>query len=106
MTAIIEVQHLKKAFKKLVAVNDVSFIVQQGQCFGLLGPNGAGKSTTIEMLSILPADSGEIRFRSEKLSDKAMNHIGIQFQNTALQDYQPQQENYQNVPGPLSQYYG
>lgn len=88
MTAIIEVSGLKKSFKNLVAVDDVSFDVAQGQCFGLLGPNGAGKSTTIEMLEgiILP-DFGDIRFRGEALNEKSMNHIGIQFQNTALQDY-------------------
>lgn len=88
MTAIIKVQNLRKTFKKLVAVDDVSFEVLQGQCFGLLGPNGAGKSTTIEMLEgIIPADSGEIYFRGEPLGHQSMNMIGIQFQNTALQDH-------------------
>ena len=85
MTAIIEVKHLRKTFKDLVAVDDISFDVIEGQCFGLLGPNGAGKSTTIEMLEgILPADAGEIRFRGKPLGIDSMNQIGIQFQNTMI----------------------
>ncbi|NNK12684.1 MAG: ATP-binding cassette domain-containing protein, partial [Desulfofustis sp.] len=44
---ILEVQHLQKNYKTLVAVADVSFSVEQGSCFGLLGPNGAGKTTTM-----------------------------------------------------------
>ena len=88
MTAIIQVKQLKKAFKDLVAVDDISFDVQQGLCFGLLGPNGAGKSTTIEMMEgIIEPDSGEITFRGKPLDDESLNGIGIQFQNTALQDF-------------------
>ena len=86
--ALIEVEQLTKAFKDLVAVDNVSFTVPQGQCFGLLGPNGAGKSTTIEMLEgILPPDSGRILFRGKPLDESANQQIGIQFQNTALQDH-------------------
>ena len=46
----IEVQHLTRRFGDFVAVNDLSFDVQQGEIFGFLGSNGAGKSTTIRML--------------------------------------------------------
>lgn len=93
MTAIIQVKQLKKAFKDLVAVDDISFDVQQGLCFGLLGPNGAGKSTTIEMMEgIIEPDSGEITFRGKPLDDESLNGIGIQFQNTALQDFLTTQE--------------
>jgi len=49
--AIIEVQHLTRAFKDLVAVDDISFAVQKGEIFAFLGPNGAGKTTTIKMLT-------------------------------------------------------
>lgn len=47
---IIAVKHLYKSYKSLLAVNDLSFDVQEAICFGLLGPNGAGKTTTMKML--------------------------------------------------------
>ena len=50
MTNVIEVNNLTKRFGKLVAVNDVSFVVRRGEIFGLLGENGAGKTTTLEIL--------------------------------------------------------
>ena len=46
----ITVQHLSKRYGKLVAVDDISFDVEQGEIFGLVGPNGAGKTTTVECL--------------------------------------------------------
>lgn len=55
----ISVEHLVKRFGQLVAVNDVSFEVRQGEIFGLLGPNGAGKTTLIRMMTTLtPPTSG------------------------------------------------
>jgi len=47
---IIEATNLRKTFGDLVAVDDISFTVNPGECFGLLGPNGAGKTSTIRML--------------------------------------------------------
>jgi ABC-2 type transport system ATP-binding protein len=41
MPAVIEVQHLHKSYGDTVAVDDVSFSVQEGEIFGILGPNGA-----------------------------------------------------------------
>ncbi|HTT71809.1 MAG TPA: ATP-binding cassette domain-containing protein [Anaeromyxobacteraceae bacterium] len=51
--AAIEVRGLTKRFEDLVAVDDISFAVEEGEIFGLLGPNGAGKSTLIRMLTTL-----------------------------------------------------
>ena len=53
MTAVIEVEHLRKTYGTTVAVDDVSFQVTGGEIFGLLGPNGAGKTTTVECLQNL-----------------------------------------------------
>ncbi|MBE0370474.1 ABC transporter ATP-binding protein [Pseudoalteromonas sp. MMG013] len=63
MTSVIEVKSLRKVYSRTnkVAVDDVSFSVQEGECFGLLGPNGAGKTTTLEILQGLrKPTSGEI----------------------------------------------
>ena len=48
---MIEVKHLTKHYGDKVAVNDISFTVEDGEILGLLGPNGAGKSTTMNMLT-------------------------------------------------------
>ena len=45
------VQHLRKQFDGITAVDDVTFTIRRQEIFGLLGPNGAGKTTTIRMLS-------------------------------------------------------
>lgn len=88
MQEIISVDGLCKAFAGKVAVDNISFTVPEGICFGLLGPNGAGKTTTIEMLEgITKPDAGIITFRGKPLNKEAMSQIGIQFQHTALQDY-------------------
>ena len=57
-TAAIEAEHLSKRFGSLVAVDDVSLRVEEGDVFGFIGPNGAGKTTTIRMLLGLVAPSG------------------------------------------------
>jgi ABC-2 type transport system ATP-binding protein len=50
-----------KSFDELVAVNDVSMHIEEGETFGLLGPNGAGKTTSISMIAgLLEPDSGEV----------------------------------------------
>jgi len=61
MSTIVEVAGLRKRFGDIVAVEDVSFTIAEGEIFGLLGPNGAGKTTTISMVScLLSADAGTI----------------------------------------------
>jgi len=47
---VIRVHNISKSFGKLCAVNDLSFEVEEGTCFGLLGPNGAGKTTMMKMI--------------------------------------------------------
>jgi ABC-2 type transport system ATP-binding protein len=69
-------------------VDQVSFSVREGTCFGLLGPNGAGKTTTVEMIEgVTPPDSGEILYYGEPRGRRFREEAGIQFQNTALQDF-------------------
>jgi drug efflux transport system ATP-binding protein len=62
MARVIEVEHLVKRFGAFVAVDDLSFSVEEGEVFGLLGSNGAGKSTGIRMLcGLLTPTSGTAR---------------------------------------------
>lgn len=88
MTDVISVQALSKRFGDLVAVDNLSFTVSKGICFGLLGPNGAGKTTTIEMIEgISKPSSGVISLFGQPATKDVYKRVGIQFQNTALQDY-------------------
>jgi len=77
----IEVDHLTKKFGDLIAVNDVSFRVEQGEIFGLLGPNGAGKTTLIRMMTTLtPPTSGTARIAGHDIStdpDGVRNVLGV-----------------------------
>ncbi len=87
-TSVVEVNQLVKRFENFNAVDNVSFSIKQGRCFGLLGPNGAGKTTTIEIIEgILKPSSGEVFYQGQPINDDFSQHIGIQFQHTALQDF-------------------
>ena len=62
MATVIEVQRLRKTYGTTIAVDEVSFEVQEGEIFGMVGPNGAGKTTTIECIEGLrKPDSGSLR---------------------------------------------
>ncbi|WP_019026314.1 ABC transporter ATP-binding protein [Colwellia piezophila] len=88
MSAAVSVQSLCKQYKDICAVDKVSFEVEQGHCFGLLGPNGAGKTTTIEIMEgIISATSGQVLYQGQPVDAQMSQQIGIQFQNTALQDF-------------------
>ncbi|MET0377514.1 MAG: ABC transporter ATP-binding protein [Spongiibacteraceae bacterium] len=84
----IEVNHLCKQFGDIVAVDDVSFGIREGCCFGLLGPNGAGKTTTIEIIEgIKTPSSGVVLYRGQPRTPQFSQQAGIQFQSTALMDF-------------------
>lgn len=90
---LLEIRDIVKQFPEVRAVDGISFTVRKGACFGLLGPNGAGKTTTLEMLEgITEPDGGEIRFRGRPRGAAYREAIGIQFQSTALQDFQTVKE--------------
>lgn len=84
---ILEVKKLKKKFGDVKAVNDISFSINQGCCFGLLGPNGAGKTTTIEIIEgITEPDGGCVVYKGDTCKKKFTQEVGVQFQSTALID--------------------
>lgn len=94
---VLTIKHLVKRFDLITAVDDISFHIDPGICFGLLGPNGAGKTTTIEMIEgILPPTSGEILYWGkprEQVNKQFKAETGIQFQNTLLQEHLTVKEN-------------
>jgi len=87
---VIKVEHLRKIYGKVVAVNDISFKVQEGEIFGMVGPNGAGKTTTIECLeSLRNPDSGKISVLGLNPRNDGYTlreRIGIQLQEATLYD--------------------
>ena len=88
MTIALEARNLVKEYPGVLAVNDLSFSVPEGICFGLLGPNGAGKTTTVEIIEgVTRASSGDVYYYGEIAGERFRQEVGIQFQNTALQDH-------------------
>ncbi len=88
MTTILEVRNLVKNYGEVVAVNGISFDVEEGEIFSLLGPNGAGKTTTISILStLLIPTSGDATVCGYSVTDKPMavkRSIGVVPQEIAL----------------------
>src|SRR3989338_8260424 len=88
MPTVLEVRNLRKCYRDLVAVDDISFSIPEGICFGLLGPNGAGKTTTIEMIEgITQPTSGEILYRGKPRDASFSLQAGIQFQATSVMEH-------------------
>jgi lipooligosaccharide transport system ATP-binding protein len=58
---VLVAERLTKRYENLLAVDEISFEVQRGECFGLLGPNGAGKTTTMKMVyAVSPITAGRL----------------------------------------------
>ena len=69
----IEVESLRKVYRSLVAVDDVSFVMYRGEAFGFLGPNGAGKSTVVKILTgLLAPTQGTVRILGQPVSNLEM----------------------------------
>jgi len=84
------VEHARKEFGGLVAVDDLSFDIRPGEILGLIGPNGAGKSTMFNLISgALPLSRGTIRFNGQQIGGRqpfqiAQLGIGRTFQHVKL----------------------
>lgn len=81
MLPIVEATDLRKTYGNLRAVDDISFSVHPGECFGILGPNGAGKTTTIRMLfGFTPKSSGRLQLFGLDIDEHrraVKNRIGV-----------------------------
>lgn len=97
MDGIISVNGLKKYFKGVKAVDDISFSVEKGELFGFLGVNGAGKSTTINMLcTLFSPTAGNIRICGYQLGKEDADirkRIGVVWQNNCLDERLTVKEN-------------
>ena len=89
MRPVIEVSEVRKTYGKTVAVEEVSFAVNEGEIFGLIGPNGAGKTTTMECVEGLrKPDRGAIAVLGldpYRQVYQLQHRIGVQLQQAQLQ---------------------
>lgn len=98
MERILEVKGLKKYFKEVKAVDDISFALEKGELFGFLGVNGAGKSTTVNMLCTLFAPTaGEVCICGHRLGKedaRIRENIGVVWQGNCLDGKLTVKENF------------
>ena len=83
----IEVKDITKKFGDVMAVNNVSFSISDGELVALLGPSGGGKTTVLRMIAGLEMPtSGDILIRGQRVNDLSVQqrNIGFVFQNYAL----------------------
>ncbi len=74
---MIQINNLTKQFKKIRAVDQISFQVKKGDVYGFLGPNGAGKTTTIRMImGIMKPDNGSIKFNGKEINTVERRTLG------------------------------
>ena len=85
---LVEVEHLRKIYGDLVAVDGVSFRVEAGTIFGLVGPNGAGKTTIVECIEGLRhPDGGKVRvfgYDPDSEHRRIYSQLGVQLQDNGL----------------------
>ncbi len=101
MTKMIEVNRVRKSFKDVDVLEDISFSVAEGEKVALLGPGGSGKSTILKIiLGIIEADAGSVNLCGTDMvgvsadeRQKTLRNVGMAFQQGALFDYMTVAEN-------------
>jgi ABC-2 type transport system ATP-binding protein len=74
---VLELQGLSRRYGDVVALDDLSFTVREGQMFGFVGPNGAGKITAMRIvLGVLEPDRGEVRWRGRPVDAAIRRRFG------------------------------
>ena len=99
----IKITHLTKRYKDLVAVNDLTLSIEEGELFALLGVNGAGKTTTIKMLSCLTAPTkGDALLMGHSITKESRavkELIAVSPQETAIAPALSVRENLELIAG-------
>lgn len=100
---MIEFQNVSKRYGNKVAVDDVSFNIDEGEFFVLIGPSGCGKTTTLKMINrLIPLSEGYIYFNNQPISDYPVYEmrwdIGYVLQQIALFPHMTVKENISQVP--------
>ena len=76
MTAILTAEGLRKSFRGLLAISDVSFTIDAGTITSIIGPNGAGKSTLFNLITgFLPLTAGTVRFRGQIITGLTTDRV-------------------------------
>ncbi len=86
----IELHNVSKSYKDLLALNNISFIIEKGDIFGYIGPNGAGKTTTIKILvGLIPNYKGEVYVNGISVSNFKDLHkiVGYHPQEVGFQEW-------------------
>ena len=74
---VLELRGLTRRYGDMVALDDLSFSVAEGQMFGFVGPNGAGKTTAMRIiLGVLEPDAGEVLWRGRPIDDEVRRRVG------------------------------
>jgi ABC-2 type transport system ATP-binding protein len=74
---VLELRGLTRRYGEVVALDDLSFSVREGQMFGFVGPNGAGKTTAMRIvLGVLEPDAGEVRWRGRPVDAQTRQRMG------------------------------
>jgi ABC-type uncharacterized transport system ATPase subunit len=74
---VLELDGLSRRYGDVVALDDLSFTVRDGQMFGFVGPNGAGKTTAMRIiLGVLEPDAGQVQWRGQPMTDEMRKRLG------------------------------
>jgi len=74
---VLELKGLTRRYGDVVALEDLSFTVAEGQMFGFVGPNGAGKTTAMRIvLGVLEADAGQVFWRGSPIDERTRRRTG------------------------------
>lgn len=99
LNTILSISSLHKKFRKVHAVNDVSFTIEKGNVYGILGPNGSGKSTTLGIiLNVVNKTSGTYSwFGGKKETHEALKNVGAIIERPNFYPYMSAYENLKLV---------